>query len=161
LTDNNYGIYIGSFSFNTLRSNHINSNKHGLYISSSNNVLRNNQMNNNSYNFFVPATTLSNSINDIDVTNTINGKPIIYWINQQNKPVPSDAGYIALVNCTGMTIRNFELANNGQGIMLVSVTNSTISQNRIANNENGIWIAASSNNRIAENTITRNCHDAI
>jgi parallel beta-helix repeat protein len=161
LTNNKYGIYVGSSSFNTLSNNHINSNKHGLYISSSNNVLRNNHMNNNSYNFFVYATTLSDSINDIDDTNTINGKPIIYWINQQNKPVPSEVGYIALVNCTGMTVRNFELANNGQGILLVSVTNSTISQNRIINNKNGIWIAASSNNRISENTITRSGHDAI
>jgi len=162
LTNNNYGVYIGSSSSNTLRNNYISNNKHGLYISySSNNMLRNNHLSNNSYNFFVYTTTLSDSINDIDVTNTINGKPIIYWINQQNKPVPSDLGYLALVNCTRMTVSNFELANNGQGILLVSVTNSIISENRLTNNENGIWIVTSSNNRIAENTITKNSYDAV
>lgn len=162
VTDNNIGIYIVSSSNNTLENNYVNNNIHGIYLSSSsNNLLRNNQMNNNRYGFFVYASTLSNAINDVDATNKINGKPIIYWINQQNKAVPSDAGFIALVNCTDMTIQNFDLVNNGQGILLVSVTNSTIAKNRIANNGNGIWLVASSNNNISENIITDNSYDSI
>ena len=161
VTNNTYGIYISSSSKNVLSGNTVTNNTYGIYIGSSSNVLRNNHMNNNKYSFSVYGTTLSNSINDVDVTNTIDSKPIYYWINQQNKAVPSDAGYIALVNCTGMTVQNFDLVNNGQGILLVATTNSIMTKNRIANNGNGIWLAASSNNSISENIITNNGYDAV
>lgn len=61
--------------------------------------------------------------NDIDISNTLNGKPIYYWMNEKDQTIPTDAGYIVLVNCS-----NIQVANCGpQEINLVASTNSQIS----------------------------------
>ena len=63
---------------------------------------------------------------DVDSSNTVDGKPIYYWVNMLDLIVPMDAGYVALVNCTNIIAENLDLRNNGQGILLVYTTNSTI-----------------------------------
>jgi len=104
-------------------------------------------------------------INDIDTSNTINGKPIIYWVSEQDKTVPSDAGYVALVNCTNITVQNLVLTNNSQGILLVATSNCHITKNYIANNDYGIVLYAPYEqcigNTITENNITANSKDGI
>ena len=161
-----YGIrliaedYIGmTSSNNNLSSNTLTNNEYGIYISASyNNVLRNNHMNNNKHNFMIRGGFLSDSkngyANDIDASNTVDGKPIIYWVNQQDRTVPSDAGYIALINCTHITVQNLNLANNRDGILLVSTMDSTVTKNYVTNTVNGVYIYGSSNNTISENNIT-------
>jgi len=155
-----YGIrliaesYMGmTCSSNNLSGNSLTNNEYGIYISSSsNNVFRNNIMNNNTHNFGVQGEYE----NDVDVSNTVDGKPIIYWVNQRDRTVPSDAGYVALVNCTNITVQDLNLANNGQGILLVSTTDSTITNNHIANTGNGIYIYESSSNIISGNNLANN-----
>lgn len=155
-----YGIrliaeyYMGMTSSNNkLSDNSLTNNEYGIYISSSsNNVLRNNSMNNNTRNFGVQGEYS----NDVDVSNTVDGKPIIYWVSQQDRTVPSDAGYVALVNCTHITVQNLNLANNRQGILLVSTTESTITNNHIANTGSGIYIQESSGNTISGNNLANN-----
>ena len=39
-------------------------------------------------------------IQDIDSSNLVDGKPTYYWINNTNKAVPTDAGYVLLINCS-------------------------------------------------------------
>jgi len=163
-----YGIrliaedYVGmSSSNNTLSGNTLTNNEYGIYISaSSNNVLRNNSMNNNKHNFMIRGGYLSDSKNgyqnDIDASNTVNGKPIIYWVNQQDRTVPSDAGYVALVNCTHITVQNLNLSNNRDGVLLVSTMDSTVTKNYVTNTVNGVYIYGSSSNTISENNITDN-----
>jgi parallel beta-helix repeat protein len=155
-----YGIrliaeqYMGmTSSNNNLSGNSLTNNEYGIYISSSsNNVLRNNIMNNNTRNFGVQGEYAQ----DVDVSNTVDGKPIIYWINQQDRTVPADAGYVALVNCTHITVQNLNLANNGHGILLFSTTDSTITKNHITNTGNGIYIYESSSNIISGNNLANN-----
>ena len=163
-----YGIrfiaesYMGmTSSNNNLSGNTLTNNEYGIYISSSyNNVLRNNHMNNNKHNFGITGGFLSDSkngyANDIDASNTVDGKSIIYWVNQQDRTVPSDAGYVALINCTHIIVQNLNLANNGQGILLVSTTDSTITKNHITNTGNGIYIYESSSNTISGNNLANN-----
>ncbi|MGD6808126.1 MAG: right-handed parallel beta-helix repeat-containing protein [Candidatus Bathyarchaeia archaeon] len=162
-TGNNYGIYIGDFSSgNKLTDNTVAKNTYGIYLSScSNSYLRNNQMTDNGFNFFIGSETSANSLNDIDESNTINGKPIIYWQNKQDQTVPANAGYIALVNCTKMTIENMDLSHNGQAILLSDVTDSTIKNNKISQNHNGIWLDDSENNRIEQNIFSDNSYYSV
>jgi len=155
-----YGIrliaesYMGMTSAgNSLLDNTVTNNEYGIYIiSSSNNMLRNNIMTNNTHNFEVQGEYT----NDIDVSNTVNEKKIIYWVNQQDMTVPSDAGYVALVNCTGITVQELNLANNGQGVILFSTTGSTITKNSITNTGDAIYIAESSGNTISGNNLANN-----
>jgi parallel beta-helix repeat protein len=146
------GIILDAGS-NTLNSNNVTDNSnYGIYISSGN-TLRNNRMSNNRYNFDVRGTNFEN---DVDISNLVDGKPIIYWINQQDKIVTSDAGYVALVKCENITVQNLNIANNGDGIFLAFTNHSTITGNTLTNNNNGVKFWSSSNNHIVGNNIRKN-----
>ena len=170
ITDNKYGITFWLFSgSNSVLGNTIANNTYGVYINHSpNNTFRNNQLTNNKYNFWVSCETsvqMTYFINDIDDSNTVNGNPVIYWVNEQDKTVPSDAGYVALVSCTNITVQNLALTNNSQGILLVATNNSLITKNYITDNDYGIVLFAPyeqcSGNCITENNITANTKDGI
>jgi parallel beta-helix repeat protein len=92
----------------------------------------------------------------MDTSNTVNGKPIYYWVEQHDRTVPSDAGLVVLKNCSGITVQGLSLEGNGDGILLHHITDSTISGNIIANNVNGITLTESSNNIISDNQIRNN-----
>jgi len=96
-------------------------------------------------------------VHDVDVSNTVNGKPIYYWIDKRNMTVPLDAGQVTLVNCTWITVQNLSLTTNWQGVQLASTTESTITNNNIADNWDGVKIhIRSSNNNISGNSIVDN-----
>jgi len=72
-------------------------------------VLRRNIMSTNKYNFGVDGNQLSRFIHDIDASNQVNGKPLYYLVNQKDVRVPSDAGYVGIVNSTGMLVADLDL----------------------------------------------------
>jgi parallel beta-helix repeat protein len=147
----NVGILLHGSS-NTVTGNIIIDNGDGIYLGSSNNLLRNNHMENNDNNFNAER----GRANDVDTSNTVEGKPIVYWVNQQDKTVPSDAGYVALINCKNITIKNLTLSYNGEGILLAYTKNSIITQCTLENMGTGIRFYGSSNNQIIGNNITNN-----
>jgi len=158
---NSDGIYVTDFgdfksSNNIISDNNIEENGGGIHLRSSKNTLRNNIMINNQRSYYAYGAAADN---DVDVSNTVDGKPVYYWIKESDKTVPLDAGYIALINCTGITVRNQRLSRNGQGILLAYTTNSKITQNNVQNSGAGISLFQSSNNDILENNIIENVID--
>jgi len=142
-----YGIYLYSFLNSTISRNNITNSGNGItLLYSSNNTLRSNNMTNNDYNFGVYGNSLSQYGNDVDSSNTINGKPIYYWIDRRDIAVPSDAGYVALVNCTNIEVKNLNLQDD---VVLANTTNSMITQNNV----NVIELFYSSNNSLTANNI--------
>jgi len=155
VSNNHVGIQIKNFLYTNISGNIITSNTWGLGLGvGSGSTARNNVMNDNTYGFRAFNVQAVNV--DVDTSNTVNGKPIYYWVNQHNKTVPADACYVALIGCTGITVKNLNLAGNLEGVFLGSTTNSTIASNRISDNMNGITFDASSNNTVTENIITDN-----
>ena len=156
------GILLVHSNNNRILGNTVtNNSKYGIRIMfpSSNNTLRGNSMYDNKYNLYVRGAVeglgANFLVNDIDASTLVNRKPVYYWIHEQNRTVPTDAGYVALLNCTNITVQNLNTSNNDQGIQLASTTNSTITQNTInANERQGIAIYQSSNNIISDNYIT-------
>jgi len=170
ITDSQYGISFSIFSnSNYLLDNTIANNTYGIYITNApNNTFRNNQLTNNTQNLWISCETsvpTSHFINDIDTSNTINGKPIIYWVNEHDRTVPSDAGYVGLVNCKKITVQDQKLTSNSQGILLVTTSNSLITKNHVTNNDYGIALFAPYGqcigNVITGNNITANIKDGI
>jgi parallel beta-helix repeat protein len=108
VTNNSFGIYLSESNDNSLSRNNITANNDGVILEFSfNNVLRKNNMVNNKYNFGgVGGYGLSHYVNDVDVSNTVDGKPIYYWVNEVDRAVPMDAGCVVLVNSTRITVRN-------------------------------------------------------
>jgi len=154
ITNNTYGLYIEHAHNNTISGNTITNNEYGIFFLESRfNVLRNNSLINNRYSLEIHNTIF---VNDVDTSNLVDGKPMIYWINQQDRIVPSEAGYVALINCKNITVRNLALDHNGQSILLASTTDSTIANNTITKNGDGILLTRSSNNTISENNLTNN-----
>jgi parallel beta-helix repeat protein len=113
-------------------------------------------MSSNQYNIGVFGGALADFIHDVDSSNTVDDKPVYYWINRQNERVPADAGYSALVNSTNITAQNLDLKNNGQGLLLAYTKSSLITGNNITNNEYGIFLYSSNNNTISGNHIANN-----
>jgi parallel beta-helix repeat protein len=175
------GIFFLGVENSTVVDNMIVSNERGifLYICTSN-VFKNNTMKDNVYNFEIEHTRIFPPIwglpgrlpdppqispylmNDVDTSNTVDGKPVYWWINRQDEQVPKGAGYLVLVNSTNMIIKDLVLHNNGQDMLLVGVSNSLISNNSVTDARYGIYLLPhtnvnpSTNNTITQNNMTRN-----
>ncbi len=153
----NFGICLRHSSDNSISGNSITANRYSgiCLLHSSNNVLRNNEMANNTYNFQISGQEFSHFVNDVDASNTVDGKPIYYWVNKQDMTVPLDAGYVTLVNCTNITIQDLNLTHNDSGALLACTTNSTITKNSVEKNNYGFSLYESFNNSIFDNNITQ------
>jgi len=158
-----YGIQLRVSSNNNISENNIVGNDDtGLHLfQSGNNVLINNNMTGNKHNFDVYGAYIPGFSNDIDTSNTVNGKPIYYWINKQDMSAPLDAGYLALIDCENITVKNLNIESNGQGILLAFTSNSTITRNNLTSNFHGIWLRSSTHNFIFKNNIAYNNYDGI
>ena len=114
-------------------------------------------MSGNRCNFGVLGSTLSHYIQNIDTSNTVDGKPIYYWVGEHDKQIPDDAGYVGVVNSTNITVRDLTLTKNGQGVLFAYTNNSMIENVTASDNcKYGIHLHYSSNNNIAGNTASDN-----
>lgn len=152
IINNTYGIAFYDFSSgNEVSDNYIAHNTHGV-VYASDTVFRNNEFKNNDG----AVSESSLSLNDIDNSNTVNGKPVYYWVGQHNRTVPSDGGWVVLKNCSGITVQGLGIEGNADGVLLCHTDDSTISGNVVENSLNGITLQGSSNNVISDNLVTSN-----
>jgi len=142
---------------NVISQNVILNHKYGIRIYDSyGNVLRNNSMWWNRFNLYVWGLSLSHFLHDIDSSNRVNGKPVYYLLNKRNITVPSDAGYIAIINSTNMVVKNIDISNNLSAVLL-AYTNETVVFNVTATlNERGIYLICSHNNMLIDNQVFEN-----
>ena len=156
------GILLDNAHNCSLIGNTVTNSYNGIFLNDSfNNVLRNNTMSNNKFNFGVSASNITNYINNVDTSNSVNGKPIYYWVNKSNMTAPSNAGFIALINCTDATVQNLNLSDNYEGLLLAYAKNSTVTNNTINNNYEGIVLINSSGNTLKGNDINSNVYNII
>jgi parallel beta-helix repeat protein len=159
LSNNHAGMEFSWDSVNnTINSNLIVNNEYGIHFSacSGGNILRNNNMLSNKYSLIVDGWSIPDYLHDIDISNTINGKPIYYLVNQKNKEIPSNAGYVGAVGCENVVVRGQNLSNSGQGIMFADTIASTVEDVDISNNYYGIYLFYSSNNILFHNNFINN-----
>jgi parallel beta-helix repeat protein len=156
-----YGINLINAYNNSLLGNNVTDNEYSLTLqSSSNNTLRGNSISGPGEHFAVQGYYLPDFLNDIDTSNTVEGKPIYYWVNTHNATVPLDAGYVALVNCSAITVENLNLTiAEEQSILLAYTANSTVALNRIAASASGaedygVQLVFSNNNTVEENSVS-------
>ena len=156
-SNNSHGIYLWRSFNNTLSNNIALNNQYGIrLVVSSNNTLINNRMSDNKYNFWVYGSELSHYIQNIDTSNKVNGKPIYYWVDKQDQQIPNNAGYVGIVNCTNITVRNVTLTNNSQGVLLFHSTGSRIENITASNNYYGVYLFRSSSDTLNKNSVSYN-----
>jgi parallel beta-helix repeat protein len=127
---------------------------YGIFLwYSTGSLLRNNSLAYNKWNFGVFGNSSFHFFHNIDSSNTVDRKPIYYWLNQHHKRVPKDAGYVALVNSTNITVADENLTSNEQGVLLVDTRESIINNVTMLGNDKGIVLRTSSNNTVRNNKL--------
>ena len=155
VSNNVFGLFVERSDNNTINHNRVFNNTDGVYLRKSGyNALRDNNMTSNKYNFGVTGDHLSHFIQDVDTSNTVNGKPVYYWVNQEDKEIPADAGYVAVINSTSIAVRGLNLSNNVHGVLFAYTSKSLIENVNASNNTYGIYLYGSSNNTIVGNRVT-------
>jgi parallel beta-helix repeat protein len=120
--------------------------------SSGSNVLKNNSM--VQCGLQVNGNSPADYTNDVDTGNTVNGKPVYYYVNETNQTIPTDAGQVILVSCTNCTASNLNLSDASIGAELAYSSMNTIENNILdANRVTAIDLDGSNNN---DNTIREN-----
>jgi len=154
------GIYIYEAWNTVLENNLVENNWAGIDIYDSYNTgLDNNRINNSTnYNFGVFGYAAIHYIHDIDNTNLVNGKPIIYLVGENNIVINQDnnIGYLGLVNLHNARVENVVIGYNYQGILLAAVTNSHFENLVLENNDYGISLFESDNNTVLNSTLDKN-----
>ena len=156
VTDNVYGIYLAlRSSNNSIIGNTLVNNINGVYLGdfSRYTTMRNNSINGGLMNFGMApwfyltwdySSERTNDMdktilaNDIDSSNTVDGKPMIYWFNQHDRQVPANAGFVMLINCTGITVKDLNLTNNIENIVIFASNDTLIRNNYVATSVYGI-----------------------
>ncbi len=155
LTDS--GIFVNSSKGVKLSGVTVTGNNIGVYLADSpKSLLRDNSLVGNSFNFGVYSSDLNGYIQDIDESNTVEGKPIVYWVNQAGKQVPVGAGYIAVVNCTDVMVSGGFLEKNWQNLLFAYTQNSTIIGVTSTLGEDSFWLLESSNCTLQYNNVSGN-----
>ncbi len=137
-------------------NNHVGSyDDYGINLKdSSYNTLTNNTMDENGQNFYIDGKDISHFIQDIDTSNTVDGRPIYYRVNQQNLQVPDDVGFVGIVNSRNITVSD---TTNYEGILFANVTNSRVETvNASILGTYGIRLFFSSDNTLSNNTVSSN-----
>jgi parallel beta-helix repeat protein len=149
-----YGIRIESADYVSMHNCSSSGNEFGTFLYSSEDcLLRDNQQFDNTYEFGI----YGDYFGDIDTSNTVNDKPIYHVVNQNDLVFDDsmDIGYLCLVGCNNITMRNLNLAGNMYGLTLEEgTTNCWITQCEISDQyHSGIWIDSSTDHHIDNCTI--------
>ena len=156
LSDNYCGIYALGSENGTLNGNRAESNKFGIDLSwSEGNSLRNNRMEDNSYNFAIKSASTEQ---DIDESNTVDGKPIYYFVNESDLILDSgsDAGTVYCIDCQNVTVRDLNLTGNYYGLYLYNTTDSHVENISSSENRNGFYIRDSPGLNFTDNSASSN-----
>ena len=129
---------------------------HCTNLNFSSNILRDNQVG-----FKLWGSDFAHNLHAVDATNIIDGKPVYYLVNKHDFRVPGDAGWVAAVNCTNITVENLTLTANWDAVYFMNTRDSRIVNCNLTRNFNGMRLRYSSNCNISDNLIGANDYAGI
>jgi parallel beta-helix repeat protein len=179
-----HGIRLDYSSNNTILRNTVRNCSQGIYLRlSQNNAIINNTIENGtraitlggSVSVSLSGNALSNSgvylyghllqhwnTHTIDVSNTVNGRPIQYWKNEVGGSIPSGAGQVILANCSDVTVADQNVTNTSAGIQLGFSPYNVITGNTASYNSlGGIRLHLSDNNTVSRNNASHNLGEEV
>ncbi len=89
-------------------------------------------------------------------SNTVNGKPLVFWRDVHGGTVPPGAGQIILAYCHDIVVENHDISNTSIGIHLIFDFGSRIANNRIQGSGTGIRVYESHNVTLDSNHASMN-----
>ena len=157
---NGHGIYITYSDNNTITGNVLSFNRNGISLSSVENcTVTGNSMSSCGISVYLSDDELDEFVsNKIDITNTVNGKSVYYYISSNNLGNTdfTNPGQIILVNCTDSFLSNFDITYTSYGIQVYFCDDITIYNSDFTNNLMGIVVDYSSFINITDNTVINN-----
>jgi len=163
LTSSAWGaIWLGDFSYSvsnvTIADCKVTKSFYAVWFgNATNNTFRNNEFVDNVYDFgFFSGSSYRDFTQNVDSTNSVNGKPVYWWIKQNNRTVPSDAGMLVAVNCTNITVKDLKMGHNSASVLFVGTNSSLIENTTISNSNWGIYLLYSYDNTFRNNTLRGN-----
>jgi parallel beta-helix repeat protein len=102
-------------------------------------TLSGNTMTDNTMNFGVTGREIDQYRHSVDTTNTVDGRPIYYLVDQVEPFVDGStgAGTVYAVNCTEVGVRDLVLRNNMCGVALIGSNHAEITNVTATNNSEG------------------------
>ncbi|MCK4444570.1 MAG: right-handed parallel beta-helix repeat-containing protein, partial [Thermoplasmata archaeon] len=151
----NEGIYFLDSNKNIFLNNTISHNSDGISIQISNDLtFHGNEMVGNGFLLWDNSVPEQWNSHTIDVTNTVNGRPVYYWKNVTGGAIPPDAGQVLLYNCNGVVIENQNLSAATVGAHSFLSSNLEIHNNTASSNFIGIWLQSANFGNVTANILT-------
>jgi len=139
------GISLDNSPWNTLSGNNMNSTYQTFAIFSNHKCINNTADS---------CRQLSDYIQDIDPTNSVNGRPVYFLVNRTGVSVPSDAGFVAVVNSTNILVQNLSPSPNPQGVLVIYSRNVRVLDNNIVATSLGVSSWRDSELTIEDNSLS-------
>jgi len=118
-------------------------------------TLKENNITNNKLNFWVEGHDQADFMHQIDTSNTVDGKPVYYLVNKHNEEIANEAGYVAVINSTNISVKGLNLMRNGQGILFAFSDNSAIENVNVKNSTYGVFLRRC-NKVLVKNSVLEN-----
>jgi parallel beta-helix repeat protein len=133
----------------------------GIEFMQSEVTMKNNILDNNSRAFLHIGQQYNSQ--DMDASNIVDGMPVCFWINQHDRIVPSNSGYVLLINCTRIIVQGLSIAENisssrkynSNGIFLTNTIDSVIVNNNLTAGAGVRVYGETKNVTISQNNIAR------
>ncbi len=103
-------------------------------------VLRNNTMTGNGMDLRVVGITQAELSPDIDASNHVTNGPVRYYVGQPGITVDTDAGYLALVDCDGVSVSDMSFSNNGAGVVVAYSDDVGLTNINVEGCEYGVYL---------------------
>jgi parallel beta-helix repeat protein len=161
LSRNGNGILLSASVENALLSNRAALNTYGISLRGClRNVLRNNSLAGNAYSLRVDggeessATLAASShdffIQEIDGSNLADGRPVCYLVGSRDREISYACGFLAVVSCRNITVRNQSISNSSTGVLMVNATACRVENSTVARAEKGFLLQDCSGWQVAE-----------
>ncbi|MGC8899353.1 MAG: right-handed parallel beta-helix repeat-containing protein [Candidatus Micrarchaeia archaeon] len=140
--NSNKGIAISNGYNNTLQDNLAYANSYGISLENVvNHTLLNNNMTNNRYNFYIEGSGVLHFVHNITTDNIVrdmvldsSDKYLYYYVRNMTgdglynntEPIPTNVGFIGIVNSSDFLVENVSLHNNSNGLLSVLAHNVTV-----------------------------------
>ncbi|GEM_PF-2341423 len=158
------GVLLQNAHENELRDNAIARNPEGLTIvSSTRNALRGNRLERNGKPLRVEGDSPEHYVHAIGTDNAIDGRPVLYLVNQKNVKVTARhrPAYLALVRSEGVVVEGVALPPGSQGILLIETRRSILRNVVVPQAEVGVYALSSRENTFEGLRIERPRTDGI
>jgi parallel beta-helix repeat protein len=147
LINNNVGVNFYASAGNLVEENNFMNNSVGIILDACNglNNFRNNNMTSDGYNLIIWGSSLKAFIQSIDTSNIVDNRAVYYITDSHNltlNPINCpNIGYLALVNCTEVTVEDIDLSDDKDGMLMAQSTNCSLINITLANARTNITLS--------------------